>query len=333
MKEAVISTEALNSYGGRVLTSGIDTTQYEKNPVLLWMHRRAFDEDDAMPIGRMENLRIDGDRLIGTPVFDEQDPFAVTIKNKWDNGFLRMLSAGLEIVATSGEQQYLVEGQTRETVTKSKLIEVSIVDIGSNDEAIQLYRDGRMLNLAHGEEDNVLPLLKTDETTTGEAYSNPEDNDNNKPNKTQMNKEQLELLGLAETATEEEATEALKLMKETACEVETMKLAAVAQTVDQAVSERRINADQRDHFIELGKKVGVDMLKTTFAGINPQKKPTDVINLSKQSAPSAEKEEKKAERLGEMSADERIELRRTNPKEYQRLFKAEYGVECPRLED
>ena len=53
MKEVVINTSGLNSYGSRVLTSGLDITQYCRNPVLLWMHRRG---GDSMPIGRMENL-------------------------------------------------------------------------------------------------------------------------------------------------------------------------------------------------------------------------------------------------------------------------------------
>ena len=44
-KEVIISTSGLNCYGGRVLTSGIDLTQFQKNPLLLWMHRRSFDRD------------------------------------------------------------------------------------------------------------------------------------------------------------------------------------------------------------------------------------------------------------------------------------------------
>ena len=45
-KEVIISTSGLNCYGSRILTSGIDLTQYEKNPVLLWMHRRSFNGKD-----------------------------------------------------------------------------------------------------------------------------------------------------------------------------------------------------------------------------------------------------------------------------------------------
>lgn len=75
MKEVIISTEAVNSYGTRVLTSGIDLEQFKRNPVLLWMHRRAFD-GQSMPIGKIDNLRVEEGKLIGTPVFDQNDDFA-----------------------------------------------------------------------------------------------------------------------------------------------------------------------------------------------------------------------------------------------------------------
>jgi len=138
MKEVIISTSGVNCYGSRILTEGIDLKQFEKNPLLLWMHRRSF-EGDAMPIGRVENLRIDGDKLIGTPVFDQHDEFAKKIENKWENGFLRMASAGIEILEVSDAPEHLAQGQTRTTVTRCRLEEVSIVDIGGNDEALQLY--------------------------------------------------------------------------------------------------------------------------------------------------------------------------------------------------
>ena len=211
MKEAAISTEALNSYGGRVLTAGIELSQFERNPVLLWMHRRGW-EKGAMPIGRIENIRTEGDKLIGTPVFDQNDEFAKQIESKWENGFLRMLSAGLEIIETSADPSLLLPGQTRETVTRSKLVEVSIVDIGSNDEAIQLYEDGKFLRLTSGEENLRLPLLKKEETPEAQEQEGAENN--NKPNNnSKMIKEQLSLLGLPENATEEQATAALQLMK------------------------------------------------------------------------------------------------------------------------
>ena len=72
-----------------------------------------------------------------------------------------MLSAGLDIMEWSEDPTLLVAGQTRPTVTKSKLIEVSVVDIGANDDALQvgLYHEGKLLTLAAGEESDHLPLL------------------------------------------------------------------------------------------------------------------------------------------------------------------------------
>lgn len=219
-KEVIISTSGLNCYGGRVLTSGIDLTQFQKNPLLLWMHRRSFDRD-AMPIGRIDNLRTDGDRLIGTPVFDQNDEFAKKIESKWENGFLRMASAGIEIIETSDAPEHLLQGQTRRTITRCRLEEVSIVDMGGNDEALQLYdRSGKVLKLAAGEDNDALPLLAPEKKDDPSGTA-PDGKDNNQTNKStqSMNKEILQLLGLSETATEQEAVGALRLLKEKADKV------------------------------------------------------------------------------------------------------------------
>ncbi|MCH5214983.1 MAG: hypothetical protein J1E97_07295 [Muribaculaceae bacterium] len=334
MKEVIISTEAVNSYGSRVLTSGIDLSQYERNPVLLWMHRRSW-EPDAMPIGRIENLRVEDGKLIGTPVFDQADEFAKKIESKWENGFLRMASAGLEPTETTADPSLILPGQTRETVVKSKLIEVSIVDIGGNDEALQLYgEEGKLLKLSAGEECPGLPLLQLQ----NENDPNPDEQEegeeqNNKPKQQKMNKAQLELLGLPETATDEQATAALTLMKQRADNAATMELAAVTQVVDQAVNEKKILADQRDHFIKLGKSAGLQMLSETLATMQPQQKPTEVINLGKESAPGAGGAPQTYTKLSEVPADKVMELRKSNPAEYMKLYKAEYGVECPELKD
>ena len=338
MKEVIISTGAVNSYGSRVLTEGIDLSQYEKNPVLLWMHRRSW-EPGAMPIGRIEGLRIEGDKLIGTPVFDQNDTFAKQIESKWENGFLRMASACLEPVETSSDASLILPGQSRETITRSKLIEVSIVDIGGNDEALQLLGgDGKLLKLGAGEDAPELPLLHnhkegekanpTPESQPGEGEKN-----NNINTKSKMIKEQLQMLGLPETATEEQATAALALMKQRADGAEALQLSAVTQAVDRAVAERKILADQRDHFINLGKTAGLDMLTATLAAMHPQQKPNETIKLSKDSAAGAGKAPKSYTKLSEVPEAERLELRKSNKPEYMRLFKAEYGMECPELGD
>lgn len=330
MKEVIISTEAVNCYGTRVLTSGIDLEQYKRNPVLLWMHRRSF-EPGAMPIGRIENLRVEDGKLIGTPVFDQNDDFAKQIESKWENGFLRMASAALEPLATSADPALVVEGQSRETVTQCKLIEVSIVDIGGNDEALQLYGGDKLLKLAAGEESPALPLLSL--AAEPEAEKEPETPITN--NEKKMTKEQLTLLGLPEGASDEQITAALNLMKTKADSADTLQLAAVTKEVDQAIADRKIVAEQREHFINLGKAAGASMLADTFKSMTPQQKPTDTINLSNatNAVPAGGAAPKSYAKLSDVPHDELLSLRKDNPAEYMRLYKEEYGVDCPKLED
>ena len=336
MKDVIISTEAVNSYGSRVLTSGIDLSQYERNPVLLWMHRRSW-EPGAMPIGKVENLRIEDGKLIGTPVFDQNDDFAKQIERKWDNGFLRMASAGLEPMETTPDPALVLPGQTRETVTRSKLVEVSIVDIGGNDEALQLCgADGKLLKLAAGEDNPGLPLLQLKKGTKpepGDEAGEGEEINNNQNQTTAMNKEQLTLLGLPDGASDEQATAALQLMKMRADKVEALQLAAVTQCVDQAIAERKILAAQRDHYIQLGKAAGADMLTDTFKTMPAQVKPTDILRLSKESAPGSGKGPGSYTKLSEVPREELLALRKEQPAEYMRLYKAEYGCDCPPLSE
>ena len=327
-KEVVISTSGLNSYGSRVMTAGLDTSQYCRNPVLLWMHRRG---GDNMPIGRMENLRVDGDRLIGTPKFDEKDEFAKKIATKWEDGYLNMCSAGIEILEYSTDPSMLVQGQTRATATASKLVEVSIVDIGANDEALKLYGGGKLLELAAGQDCDLLPLVKLskpEETPKPEAAAQSNENTNSK----NMKKETFLLLGLAETATEEQVHAAVTALKSKADNAETLTLAAITAQVDAAITERRITADRKEFFINLGKTSGADALRQTLELMQPARKPTDVIDTTKD-APQGQPEQATFAKLSEVPAVKVSKLRKDNPNEYMRLYKAEYGIDCPKLED
>ena len=327
-KEVIISTSGLNCYGGRVLTSGIDLTQFQKNPLLLWMHRRSFDRD-AMPIGRIDNLRTDGDRLIGTPVFDQNDEFAKKIESKWENGFLRMASAGIEIIEPSDAPEHLLQGQTRRTITRCRLEEVSIVDMGGNDEALQLYdRSGKVLKLAAGEDNDALPLLAPEkkDDPSGTAPDGKADNQTNKLTQS-MNKEILQLLGLSETATEQEAVGALRLLKEKADKVETLQLASITAVVDGAIAEKRITADKKEHFVNIGKAAGIDSLRTTLSLMQPVRKPTEVIH---QTDAPRDDEPKTYAKLSDVPANQLEKLREERPQDYERLYKAEYGHDIPK---
>lgn len=302
-REAVISTSALNDYGTRILTEGLDIEQYKNNPIVLYMHRRGTRED--IPIGIMENIRVEGDKVFGTPKIDEDTDAEKVIAAKWERGTLRMLSAGVDIIECSDDPQYLVQGQTRPTIVRSKLFEVSIVDVGANEEAMQvrLYSGGKQLTLAKNEDNAVLPLLKTDD---------------NKPQNTtfQMN-EILMLLGLPTTATEAEAITAIKALKK---DNESLVLARITDAVTAAKDKRQITDEQMPKMIELGKKAGIDMLQQTLSMMTPAPKPMDFIGGSSQGGTVTLSWDK-------LSGEEKIRLREQNRSEYIRLYKAHYGIE------
>lgn len=308
-KEAVISSSRLNCYGTRVLTTGIDIEQYKKNPILLYMHRRGGRGD--MPIGRMENLRIEGDFLYGTPVFDGDSDDEKMIAQKWERGTLRMLSAGISIIEWSDDPQYLVQGQTRPTILRSKLEEVSIVDIGANDDALQcaLYKQGNRLTLAIGEENEWLPLLKT---TSSQTEEEPIQN-----NKTllQMNKILL-ALGLATNATEDDAVLKIQGIQN---ENKQLRLAGITAAVETAIAEHRITEAQKAHFVSLGEKVGLEELHSTLECFSPAVKPITLIN------PASGKVALKWE---DCSPEQLEQLRKDNLQEYCRLYKEHYGVDA-----
>lgn len=318
MKEAIISTERVNSYGSRVITAGIDYSQYEKNPVLLYMHRRGRKED--MPIGIMTNIREENGILYGTPKFDDDTEDERNISKKWDRGTLRMLSAGLDVLEWSEAPEMLMAGQTRPTVTKSKLIEVSVVDIGSNDDALQvgLYHDGKLLTLAAGEESDHLPLLSPPGTEGGDEPPATTPEDEQTPNNNSNNMEKILLkLGLAPGATEDEAVAAIGRLQE---EKDTMRLARITDSVETAIKERRITADKKEKYLNLGKQIGLDGLNALFADMTPAQKPLDLVkpagggnggavNLTWATA----------------TADQLADLRDNNREEYVRLYKEHYG--------
>ncbi len=136
----VVSDESVNVYGYRVLTAGIDLKQFKRNPVMLYMHKRnMFDAETTGAIDYWENIRVEKNRLLADAVFDEDDEFAQKIKKKVQNKVLRMASIGINMLETSKDAKHLIKGQTRPTVVKSSLKEISIVDIGGNDNALKLY--------------------------------------------------------------------------------------------------------------------------------------------------------------------------------------------------
>ena len=307
-KRVRITNESVNSYGFRVLTSGIDLEQYRRNPVLLYMHER------GNVIGYVKDLQVENGEVTGELVFDEASELSIRCKKQFEVGSLRMVSVGLDPKETSGAPELLLEGQTRPTVTKSKLVEVSLVDIGANDDAIVMQDNGMVIEL--GKDGNcLLPLLS-----------------NNPINQTTMDLKKLALqLGLPETA--DEATVLAKiaeLQKEAGASVtlkaenDKLKLAGITTLVDKAITEKKITVENKEHFLNLGKTIGAEELEKTLAAMSPNVKLSGIIN-HQGGSPAQQGSYTK---LSEVPEAELLTMRQSDPATYKRLFKAEYGYEC-----
>ncbi len=309
-KRVRLTNESLNSYGTWLVTGGGDTAQFKRNPVLLYMHTR------GLVIGKLKDIKVEGEEITAELDFDEATDLSKQCKKQWEFGSLNMVSVGIDILETSADKKYIKPGQSSETVTKWKLVEVSLVDVGANDDAIRLYRDGKdIMTLGKGD-GSILPTLS---------------NNNIKTTKEMDLKKIALALGLTENASEEVVMAKLDELKASKHEVETLRqekanleAARILVLVDGAVSEKRIAASKKDQFVELGKKIGYDELKNTFEAMSPHVKLSEQITPGG-GAPAARAEYKK---LSEVPASVLIELRANNKEEYKRLYKAEYGTDC-----
>ena len=160
----IVNTENVNSYGYRVITSGIDYTQYERNPVVLFMHNRSTrDKPTGDEVIGRARLSKEGGQLIAYITFDTENEFASKIEKKVKGDFIRMCSMFADIIEASSDEALVLPGQKYETITKCKLVEISIVDIGGNDDAIRLSASGTApkIKLLNQKSENKMSEFKT----------------------------------------------------------------------------------------------------------------------------------------------------------------------------
>lgn len=266
-KTFVLHDETVNTYGFRMLTSGCDLTEFKKNPVMLLNHN-----DWSLPIGRWENIRIEGTRILADAVFDLNDPRehgGLAISQKVENDFLRMASIGAWPPSEINDDvTYFLSGQTKATVTKWKAREASIVTIGSNHNALAFYdKEGNLIDLSDSTSIIQLMDLATKSITKIETMS-----------------ELTQILKLADTATPAEQFAAVQAVISDRDRLKTenvtladqidklngdakaSKKAEAIQLIDAAVAEGRLNADGKETYIKLF-DADFDAAKTALAAI------------------------------------------------------------------
>lgn len=297
----ILSDESINKYGFRVLSAGIDLTEFKKNPVMFYNHNRM-----SLPVGKWNNISLIDGKLVAEAEFDEDDEFAMQIKSKVEKNILNATSIGFDVLAVSEDKADLLKGQTRPTVTKSRLLEASIVDIPANGNAMKFnFNNGVQLsgNIPQEFLNAVLPVIQ------------------NKPNMKKI----AAKLGLAEDATEEQivaAIEAIDKKDDADNGVKALVSLAVSKGFKKETIEKLAAADFNAtlEMVEAANapKEGGEADGTRLSDILAElKKGNSGSTPPAKSLRELEKEDPSAVKA----------LMKDKPEEYQKLFKAEYGAD------
>jgi hypothetical protein len=267
----VLLDESVVMNGFRALMLGADIEQFKANPVMLFMHNRATEpfmgdkntNDIILPIGRWYDIRVEGNKLLAKPEFDDNDDFAVQIQSKVEGGFLNAASIWIDPIAASDEEVLMLPGQRLPTITKWGVLEASIVDIPN-------CRGALALRNSAGEKVFTLSGKTPDENLLSLLHSINSNKNNMEILKTLASK-----LGLPDTATEAEFTAkltavvdentTLKTSNESLltanknAEEKVVQLQAaqeetkIAKLVDDAIAAKKLAAGDREKFIKLAK--------------------------------------------------------------------------------
>lgn len=141
----VISDGSLDRHGTRINPKGWDLAAFKRNPIALFGHSGGF------PIGQWENVRVEGEKLLGRLVLAAKGTSARIdeLASLVEQGILRAVSVGFSVL------EYGTPGKSQFDYEKQELLEVSLVSVPSNTNALAAARglniSSETLSLAFGE--------------------------------------------------------------------------------------------------------------------------------------------------------------------------------------
>jgi hypothetical protein len=324
----VVLDSSVLTNGMRVMVAGVDISQFEKNPVMLYDHN-----DYQLPIGRWENVRKENDMILADAIldYDDTDKEVQRIIGKVERGFLKACTAGLVDLEASDDPMLMLSGQRDYTIVGSRLREISLTPIGRNHNGLKLYdKEGNVLEL---NEKTDTKLLLSDFIVSP------------KINK-KMSKKYLQFLNLSDTATDEMvevAVEKLHNDKEAAVaraakaenDLNALQLAdktakrdAFANEVDAAIRagqiDEKADGSVKASFLDLFDK-SPEAARTTLGALP---KPTALKNLELGDKDSKEFKELEAMDYGAMDKAGKVLLCKDKyPEMFHEKYKAKFGTE------
>lgn len=133
----IASTGNSDRYGDIIDQRGWELSAYRRNPVVLLNH-----QTNQLPIGKGLVDIVDGNLMIDV-VFDQEDELAQKVERKARNGFMSSVSVGFNPVQSISRSELPEEHKAYSPnggsyFPKAELLEVSIVTIPANSEAVSM---------------------------------------------------------------------------------------------------------------------------------------------------------------------------------------------------
>lgn len=318
-KTFVLHDESVNTYGFRMLTSGANLEEFRKNPVMLLNH-----SDWQLPIGRWENIRVEGGQILAEAVFDLSDPTGRQVASKVEAGFLRMASIGAWAPEEVSDDPMLkLDGQRGATVLRWTVREASIVTIGANHNALALYDRGSGESIDLSDHVTLLKLMdvkpKNNTSMTINQLLKLSDNASTADQERAVS----ELIAERERLQQENRTLSDAVDQHNHERKEQLKAEAVS-LIDAAIADGRINASSKEAYVKLF-DADHDSAKAALVAIPKRVSVSAQIARSGEEVNLTDLESKSWDELDK--SGKLVTLRDQSPEVYAKKFKERFGVE------
>ena len=146
------STSSIDRQGDSIDQKGWELRNFMNNPVILWAHRY-----DELPLGKVIELSVTESGLEAEIVFADEsaNPKAQQVKELVDQGILNAVSVG-----------FIPKERSGNIITSAELLEISIVPVPANQDALALAYKEMDLGLKKDIEDALSGGKADDEKVT-----------------------------------------------------------------------------------------------------------------------------------------------------------------------
>jgi hypothetical protein len=309
-KRFQLSDESLNDYGTWLVTAGCFDTDFRNNAPLFFNHQTY-----NMPLGHVENLTIENGKYYGDIVIDGVSDDEKEAIRKINNGDLKGVSMGVDILELSTDPMYLKPGQALPTVIRWAPYELSLTPLPANKNSLVLRRNGRTLELNEKTKPEELKLFLQ---PSNEAIIS----------KTEKDMKSIALkLGLPETATESEILQAIVNLQLSSANAEAMRTHIEAAAGELLETEQaktlfaelsKTNFKQALSFLELNKK---PVAASTETKVIKDVKLSSILKKVKEEESGNDDDTKSFDYLQRHNPAELARIRKEEPDKYMQLAK------------